>query len=202
MTATTTDTATSQKRAVFNRIVAIHDRVFSATESALAGWAIPTLARFAFAAVLLMYFWASAMTKLGDGILGIFVPSTGAYAQIFPQKAEAVLYDPSQFSIFEKLVILAGTWAEFLLPLLIVIGLFTRLAALGMIGFVIVQSLTDIHGHHADATTIGAWFDRASDSLIMDQRAFWMLLLITLVLRGAGPLSIDRLIGIGQPHKQ
>ncbi|SNS57163.1 DoxX family protein [Tropicimonas sediminicola] len=202
MTATTTDTATSQKRAVFNRIVAIHDRVFSALETALAGWAIPTLARFAFAAVLLMYFWASAMTKLGDGIFGIFVPSTGAYAQIFPQKAEAVLYDPSQFSIFEKLVILAGTWAEFLLPLLIVIGLFTRLAALGMIGFVTVQSLTDIHGHHADATTIGAWFDRASDSLIMDQRAFWMLLLITLVLRGAGPLSIDRLIGIGQPHKQ
>ena len=99
-------------------------------------------------------------------------------------------------------IVLLGTWAEFILPALIVIGLFTRIAALGMIGFVTVQSLTDIHGHHADATTIGAWFDRASDSLIMDQRAFWMLLLITLVLRGAGPLSIDRLIGIGQPHKQ
>ncbi len=181
--------------------ISVHNAVFSRIDGALSGWALPTLARFTFAAVLLMYFWASAMTKLGDGIFGLFSPSTGAYAQIFPVKAEAVLYDSSQFSIFEKLVILAGTWAEFLLPLLLVIGLFTRLAALGMIGFVIVQSLTDIHGHHADAATIGAWFDRASDSLIMDQRAFWMFVLITLVLRGAGPLSVDRLIGIDRPRK-
>ena len=202
MTATTTNAPVSTKRAILNRVIAIHDRIFNAIDVALSAWAIPTLARFAFAAVLLMYFWASAATTLGDGIFGIFVPSTGAYAQIFPQKAEAVLYDPGQFSIVEKLMILAGTWAEFLLPLLIVIGLFTRLAALGMIGFVTVQSLTDIHGHHADATTIGAWFDRASDSLIMDQRALWMLLLITLVLKGAGPLSVDRLIGIGQPREQ
>ncbi len=180
-------------------ILSLHDRVFDRIDAALSSWALPTLARFSFAAVLLMYFWGSASTKLGDGIFGIFVPSTGAYAQIFPLKAEAVLYDSSQFSIFEKLVILAGTWAEFILPLLIVIGLLTRLAAIGMMGFVVVQSLTDIHGHHADAATIGAWFDRASDSLIMDQRTFWMFVLITLVLRGAGPLSVDRLIGIGRP---
>ena len=74
------------------------------------------------------------------------------------------------------------------------LGLFTRLAALGMIGFTIVQSLTDIVGHHADAATVGRWFDRASDALIMDQRAFWLMLLVTLVLMGAGPLSLDRLL--------
>lgn len=176
----------------------IHDRIFGWIEAAVAPWAIPTLARFAFAAVLLVYFWGSAMTKVGDGILGIVSPSVGAYAQIFPQKAEAVLYDTSQFSFFEKLVILAGTWAEFVLPFLIVVGLLTRLAALGMIGFVVVQSLTDINGHHADATTIGAWFDRASDALIMDQRTFWIFVLIVLVLRGGGPLSADRLLGIGR----
>ncbi|NDR56366.1 DoxX family protein [Aliiruegeria sabulilitoris] len=183
-------------------IISIHNAIFSRIDAALSSWAIPTLARFAFAAVLLMYFWGSAMTKLGDGIFGLFSPSVGAYAQIFPQKAEAVVYDTTQFSIFEKLLILAGTWAEFILPLLIVIGLFTRLAALGMIGFVTVQSLTDIHGHHADATTIGAWFDRASDSLIMDQRAFWMFVLITLVLRGAGPFSVDKLLGIDRQNSK
>jgi putative oxidoreductase len=37
-----------------------------------------------------------------------------------------------------------------------------------MIGFIIVQSLTDIFGHGADAATIGGWFDRASDALILD----------------------------------
>lgn len=163
-------------------------------ERLTAAWAVPTLARLTFAGVLLMYFWASAKTKLGDGIFGFLSPSTGAYAQIFPQKAEEVLFDPTQFSIFEKLVILAGTWAEFILPLLIVIGLLTRLASLGMIGFVVVQSLTDIHGHHADAATIGTWFDRASDALIMDQRAFWVFILLVLVLRGPGPLSVDRFL--------
>ncbi|RYH11414.1 DoxX family protein [Tropicimonas sp. IMCC6043] len=186
-------------RRLFAGAISLHNAVFSQIDRALSAWAIPTLARFTFAAVLLFYFWASAATKVGDGIFGILSPSVGAYAQIFPQKAEAVLYDTSQFSLFEKLVILAGTWAEFLLPALIVLGLFTRLAALGMIGFVTVQSLTDIHGHNADAATIGAWFDRASDSLILDQRALWMFLLITLVLRGAGPLSLDRLLGIDRP---
>ena len=62
-----------------------------------------------------------------------------------------------------------------------------------MIGFVVVQSLTDIVGHGADAATIGAWFDRASGALILDQRAFWVLVLLVRVFKGAGPLSLDRL---------
>ena len=62
-----------------------------------------------------------------------------------------------------------------------------------MIGFVVVQSLTDIVGHGVDAATIGAWFDRASGALILDQRAFWVLVLLVRVFKGAGPLSLDRL---------
>ena len=30
------------------------------------------LARFTFAAVLLVYFWASGLSKLGEGLLGVF----------------------------------------------------------------------------------------------------------------------------------
>ncbi|MEM6985258.1 MAG: DoxX family protein, partial [Pseudomonadota bacterium] len=88
----------------------------------------------------------------------------------------------------------AGTYAEFILPVLIVVGLFTRLAALGMIGFVFVQSFVDITGHHADAETIGAWFDRFSDATILDQRAMWVFLLAYLAIYGAGKLSIDQLL--------
>ena len=176
--------------------VVLYARASAALENATAAWLIPTPARLVFAGVLLVYFWRSATTKLGDGIFGFLSPSTGAYAQIFPKQAEAVGYDVTQFSLFEHLVVLAGTWAEFILPALIVLGLLTRLAALGMIGFVIVMSLTDIHGHMADAQTVGAWFDGQSGSLIMDQRAFWIFLLIVLVLRGAGPLSLDRLLGL------
>ena len=157
---------------------------------------LPTLARLVFAAVLLMYFWVSGLTKLGDGLLGLVRPSTGAYAQIFPRALEAVGYDSTQLSLFQHLVVLAGTWAEFLLPALIVLGLLTRLAALGMIGFVTLQSLTDLYGHGgiAHPQTLGAWFDRIPDALILDQRAFWVFLLLVLVIKGAGPVSLDRLL--------
>lgn len=159
-----------------------------------ADWLLPTLARLLFAAILLMYFWVSGLTKLGQGLAGIFTPSTGAYVQIFPRMMEAVGYDTEQFGFVSKLVVLAGTWAEFILPALIVLGLLTRLAALGMIGFVAVQSLTDLYGHNGweDAKVLGAWFDRFPDGIIMDQRAFWVFVLLVLVIKGAGPLSLDR----------
>jgi len=159
-----------------------------------ADWLLPSLARLLFAAILLVYFWVSGLTKLGDGIMGIFSPSTGAYVQIFPRMMEAVGYDTSQFSLLHRLVILAGTWAEFILPTLIVLGLFTRLAAFGMIIFIAVQSLTDLYGHGgwADPVVLGAWFDRFPGGIIADQRALWVLLLMVLVMKGAGPLSFDR----------
>jgi putative oxidoreductase len=150
-------------------------------------WLLPTAARLVFGGVLAGYFWSSAMTKLD----GPFSPTIGAYAQIYPKVFEAAGYDPSQMSSLQGLVVLAGAWAEFVLPLLIVLGLATRLAALGMAGFVVVQSLTDIFGHGADS---GAWFDRASDALILDQRGLWMLLFAVLIVKGAGPLSADRVL--------
>lgn len=161
---------------------------------ALADPLLPTLARFAFAAILAVYFWASALTKTGDGLLGAFRPALGAYAQIFPRAMEAAGYDVSQLGTFHWAVVVAGTLAEFLLPALIVLGLATRVAALGMIGFVLVQSATDIVGHMADASTIGAWFDRLPHGMILDQRLLWTFVLLTLVLKGPGPLSLDRLL--------
>lgn len=170
-------------------IFALPDRVFAVLEpSAVA--VLTTLARFIFAAVLLMYFWNSGVTKIPDGFASLFSPSFNAFAQMFPKGAEAVSYDITQASGFQKLVTLVGTWAEFILPGLIVVGLYTRAAAFGMICFVIVQSLTDIYGHGA---VLGGWFDGQSDAVILDQRSLWFFLLLYLVLRGGGPLSLDRL---------
>lgn len=166
-------------------LLALYNRAATSV-SRQSDWLLPSLARLVFAGVLTGYFWSSAATKLD----GPFSPTAGAYAQIFPRLFEAVGYDQAQLGLFHWAVALAGAWAEFVLPALIVLGFFTRLAALGMAGFVLVQSMTDVFGHGAKA---GAWFDRASDALILDQRAFWMLLLVVLVLKGAGPLSIDRL---------
>ena len=158
-------------------------------------WILPTLARYVFASSLMLYFWASAMTKVVDGLFGILQPSLGAYAQVFPKAMEAVGYDVSQLGLYHWAVVTAGTLAEFILPLLVVLGLLTRLASLGMIGFVTVQSLTDLYGHGgiAHIETLGAMFDRLPDGVILDQRMFWVLLLLVLVFKGAGPLSMDRL---------
>ncbi len=176
-----------------NRLISLHNSVFGALES-LAPFLLTTLARIIFAGVLFVYFWNSAMTKLGDGITGLWTLSFGAYAQIFPKQFEALGYDPSALPGTYKLGALAGTWAEIILPILIVIGLFTRLAALGMIGFVIVQSYVDISGHGLNDASIGAWFDNNASALLLDQRAFWMFLLVFIVLRGAGPISIDAIL--------
>jgi len=120
----------------------------------------------------------------------------GAYYQILPKVAEAAQFDPQMISAVWYPLVLLGSWAEMILPLLILLGLFTRGAALGMVGFIIVQSLTDIFGHGADAATIGGWFDRASDALILDQRLLWVFLLLVLVVQGGGRYALDHWLSI------
>lgn len=170
------------------RIVDLYLRVATGLDS-IGVWALPLAARFIFLAVLAPYFWASAATKFENFP---FVLSAGAYGQIFPHAFDAVFFDATQLALPYKIIAALGTWAEIILPLAIIMGIFTRGAALGMIGFILVQSATDIWGHGVDAGTIGAWFDRDSGALILDQRAFWALLLLILVLRGAGAVSLDR----------
>ncbi|MGF1660603.1 MAG: DoxX family membrane protein [Rubrimonas sp.] len=176
-------------------LIALHDRLFDALERALAHWAPALLARFAFSSVLLLYFWNSALTKIGDGALGVFTLSDAAYFQILPPVVEAYGYDASAVPVFPwGLIVAAGTYAEFILPLLILLGLATRLAALGMIVFVAVQSYVDIAFHGVDAKTVGAMFDRFPDAAILDQRLLWIVPLFTLMVRGAGAVSLDAVL--------
>lgn len=177
-----------------NTLLTLHDGITARVEK-IGDLISPILARLIFASTLVLYFWKSGMTKLGEGLFGLFSPSIGAYSQIFPKKLEAAGYDVSQFGAFENTVVIAGTVAEFILPALIVLGLFTRLAALGMIGFVVVQSLTDVFGHNAtDIKTLGMVFDRFPDGVILDQRLFWVFVLLVLVIKGGGALSLDALL--------
>ena len=174
-------------------LISLYNRSVSWLETA-SPVLLPLMARLVFAAVLLFYFWASAVTKLGPGLTGFLMPSDGAYIQIFPRTTEGFGYDFSQFGVFHWLVVTAGTWAEFVLPLLIILGLFTRLAAFGMAGFIVVQSIVDVYGHGVAGDSLGAVFDRASDALIWDQRMLWIFVLLVLVLKGGGALSLDRIL--------
>lgn len=173
--------------------LALYQRV-SESLTRLTPVALPIVARFVFAAVLAGYFWNSARTKLGDGLLGILHPSDGAYIQVFPKVVEAANYDISQLTLFHWAIVEAGMLAELILPLLLILGLFTRLAALGMIGFTLVQSATDVWGHGVAGDDLGRWFDATSGALILDQRSLWGLLFVTLIFTGGGALSLDRLL--------
>ncbi len=167
----------------------LNNNVSNHLSGALGDWILPTLARFTFAATLLWFFWNSALTKLGDGFFGFLRPSYGAYAGVLPWRSEP-------YSLLDTIIVLFGMWAEFTLPLLIVIGLFTRASALAMIAFSIVLTSVDVWGHHVEPETIGTWFDGRAGSVIADQRLFWLLLLVSLVLKGGGPISLDRLLKI------
>lgn len=159
-------------------------------------WFLPLLARFSFAAVLSVYYWNSGLAKLSDGLFGFLQPTINAYVQIFPTITEAAGYDVDQISWVFTPIALLGSWAEVILPALIIVGLFTRGAALAMVGFVIVQSVVDVYGHNIDAVTRGAWFDGYSDSLVLDQRLLWVTILLVIAVKGAGWLSLDRLFNI------
>lgn len=179
---------------IIQKLVQTHGRFFIWLEHITRDWMLGLAARFTFLAVLFQYYINSAFTKVGDGFTGFFQISDGAYFQIVPTIIAQTL-DPAAVPFFPyKIIVILGTYAEFILPVLIVIGLFSRLAALGMIGFIIVQSLTDIYAHGLDDKTIGAWFDRFSDSAILDQRLFWTFTLLVIVMKGGGKLSLDYLI--------
>ncbi|MGV8988367.1 MAG: DoxX family protein [Cypionkella sp.] len=151
--------------------------------------ALSLIVRLVVASVLLRFFVNSFLTKV-DG----FGLTIGAYAQILPQQIAAAGYDVSQISWLLYLVVLAGTLAELALPVLVVVGLATRLTSFGMIGFVVVMSLTDIFGHGVDAKTIGALFDGDPYGLILDQRLMWCTLMLVLMVTGGGAISVDALV--------
>ncbi len=183
---------------LINLIRNLHDGVFNFITRITEGWFLGLFARFTFVAVLYGYYFNSALTKVNvdeGGILGFFQITDGAYFQIVLPAVEAAGFDPSAVAFFPHgLIVFLGTYAEFILPALIVIGLFSRVAAAGMIGFIIVQSLTDVFVHNIGAESTGALFDRFPDSLILDQRLLWIFVLAVIVLKGAGKVSVDHLL--------
>jgi putative oxidoreductase len=177
--------------------VNLYTGFFGAIQKAFEDWFLGLAARLVFASVLLFYFLNSALTKVGVGIPGSFIPGAGAYAQILPKIAEQANYNVSQIAFFPYgLIVWAGTYAEFILPVLVVAGLFTRFAALGMIGFIAVMTYVDITAHNVDAQTIGRFFDTIANAPIADQRLMWSFPLLYLVIRGPGALSLDAMLGL------
>ena len=171
----------------------LYENVFATIQALLENWFLGLAARLMFSSVLFWYFINSAMTKVGSGFPGMFVVKDNTYAQMFPKLFESVGFDASQISFIPYgIIAYAGTYAEFILPVLILLGLFTRAAAAGFMGILAVMTLTDITGHDAK---IGGFFDRFQDAAIADQRLLWLFPLIYLLIRGPGLVSLDAVFG-------
>ena len=180
---------------MFSAIIRIHHAAFSWLEASTGNWLPSLFARFAFASVLGLYYWTSFQTKIGSGLLGFLSIADGAYYQILPSIIDAAGNDVANVSFFPwAIIVRMGTYAEFLLPVLIVVGLFARLASLGMIGFIVVQSVVDVYFHDIGAEATGALFDRFPDAVILDQRLLWLVPLVFLAIKGAGLISLDAIL--------
>lgn len=186
---------------LFRTAVSIHNAIFDGLQAALQDWFLGLTMRLAWCSALLIYFWNSAYLKVinarsgPQGPLDYLTVEDNALIQMAPKAFEAAGYDASQLGVHYWLMAYGGTYAEFILPLLILIGLFTRLASVGMIGFILVMTWVDLTGHSVDQSTIGAVFDRVQDSAILDQRLLWLLPLVYLTVRGGGLVSLDGLAG-------
>jgi putative oxidoreductase len=106
-------------------------------------------------------FFMSGRTKV-EGFLTV---TDGAYA-LFRDEYKVPLVPP-------ELAAHMAAYAEHLLPVLLVLGLFTRLSALGLLGMTLVIQLF---------VYPDAWPTHLS----------WATLALFLVGRGAGPVSLDR----------
>ena len=185
---------------LISRLTELHAAVFNWIERRFGGWLPGVAARFVFAAVLFFYFHNSWATKVGTDFPGFLVVQDNAFYQIVPLAVDAAGGEIAKVSMLDHLVVYAGTYAELLLPVMIVAGLFTRIAAIGMIGFVAVQTYVDIYALKVGPETVGAWFDNQSGSVVADQRTLWVFLLLILVLKGPGALSLDGLLGRFWPN--
>ena len=116
----------------------LYENVFATIQALLENWFLGLAARLMFSSVLFWYFINSAMTKVGSGFPGMFVVKDNTYAQMFPKLFESVGFDASQISFIPYgIIAYAGTYAEFILPVLILLGLFTRAAAAGFWAFAV-----------------------------------------------------------------
>lgn len=174
----------------------LYEGFFGGLQGLLEGWLLGLAARLTFASVLLMWFLSSALEKVGTGFPDMLIPNATAYNQIIPQQMQQVGLDPTQIEFFPYgLMVYAGTYLEFALPVLILVGLWTRAASLGMLCFLAV--MTYVESATTGATiSAAAFFDGNPGAAIEDQRLLWAFPLVYLLLRGPGAISLDAIFGL------
>lgn len=141
-------------------------RVLLARLADIAAWLTPhSLLALVNRVAVAGIFWLSARTKVD----GWFTVSESAYA-LFREEYKLPLLPP-------ELAAHLATVAEHVFPILLVLGLFTRLSAMALLGMTLVIQVF---------VYPDAWPTHLS----------WAGLMLYLAGRGAGNLSLDRVLGI------
>ncbi|MVT00812.1 DoxX family protein [Devosia marina] len=151
---------------MFDRAIALWNRL-----DAGLGAVPAALALLALRIALAIPFWRSGLTKW-DGFLNL---STGA-RYLFEQEFKLHIFGQAfAYPAPLTMAFLAGL-GEIILPILLVLGLGTRFAALGILGMTVIIQLT------------------VPDGLI-NFHLPWFAMALALVVYGGGTLSADRLLG-------
>jgi putative oxidoreductase len=172
------------KNGVLGRLYGWHQTGFQRVSNLLGGDALPLLARLALAGV----FWRSLLTKVEVTKLFPYTELINDFAvQRHHVRVPSLPLDikASTFQIFETEYALPlipvewATWmatlAEFLLPLLLVFGLLTRLSAAALLGMTVVIQLF---------VYPDAWWAT---------HALWAVMAVYLAVQGPGRISADHL---------
>lgn len=143
------------------RIVAHYDRMVALVSSRVPEGMMLLFMRVVLAGI----FWRSGQTKIAEGTL--FTISDSAYA-LFETEYSGVPLPP-------HLAAVMAASAEHVFPILLVLGLFTRGAALGLLGMTMVIQIF---------VYPDAWWT---------EHSLWVAMQLALIVRGAGLLSLDNL---------
>lgn len=155
------DTINTRSPAADNSLRGLWNRVATRLGNLISDSLLVLVARISIAAI----FFMSGRTKVSD-VLTI-TPST---YELFRTEYALPLISP-------ELAAHLSTYSEHLFPLLLVLGLFTRLSALALLGMTFVIEVF---------VYPDAWPTHLS----------WAGLLLIIIARGAGALSLDRRLGI------
>ena len=149
-----------------NGVIAAYDRVTGALESKLSEGIALLALRVAFAGV----FWRSGRSKIVEGS---WITISDTTATLFREEYAGVPLPPD-------LAAVAATAAEHLFPILLVVGLATRLSAVALLGMTFVIQLFVFPD---------AWWPVHS---------LWVAMALILIARGGGLFSVDRLLTKGR----
>ncbi len=148
------------------RVIATYDRVVGALESKLSEGVALLVLRVAFAGI----FWRSGRTKIVEGS---WITISDTTATLFREEYAGVPLAP-------ELAAVLATAAEHLFPILLLIGLTTRLSAVALLGMTLVIQFFVFPD---------AWWPVHS---------LWVAMALVMIARGGGLFSVDRLLTQGR----